>query len=186
MKQAPRSNLRGRKADERPGAALAATVLGLCAGACRSVTENELALALSARGLPGAGVGVELAQGILDPGGRRLDFELGLERQELGDEGPDGDDWTRIWAGLAAASAASGARFRAHAGVTWLRSEGEPAVLDEPGDYGGLYLGAGGLFPLAPALATGPDLSLLYVDAEGDRGGSGAVLELAWRWVWQL
>src|SRR5688572_20513719 len=61
VSQARRSNLRRRKADERRGAGLAAAGFVLCAGACRSVTENELALALSARGLPGAGVGVELA-----------------------------------------------------------------------------------------------------------------------------
>src|SRR5262245_34637076 len=184
VKLARRSNFRRRKADGRRGAALSA-VLALGAGACRSVTGNELAVALSARALPGAGAGIALAQGLPAPGGSRLDFELGLERQELADEGPDGDDWTRVWAGLGAGSAASGARLQAHAGVTWLRSAGDPEVLDAPGDYGGVYLGADWLFPLASAFATGPEVSLLYVDAEGDRSGSGAVLELAWRWVWQ-
>ena len=161
----------------------AAALLALAA--CRSVTEREIALALSAQGLPGFGAGAELSQCMVEGDERRIDLELGVERQELGDEGPAGDDWTRIWAGLRG-SAPSGLGFQADAGVTWLRSEGETNELSDPGDYGGLYLGAGWLFALTPALDMGPDLTFLYVDSEGDRSGSGAVFELAWRWVWHL
>jgi len=149
------------------------------------MTEREIALALSARGSPGAGAGAELSQLMLERDGRRIDLELGVERQKLPDEGPSSDDWTRIWGGLRA-SAATGLGPMAHAGVTWLRSEAEAGTLSDPGDYGGLYLGAGWLFALAPALDMGPDLSFLYVDSEGNRSGSGAVFELAWRFVWHL
>lgn len=165
---------------------MAGTLLVLSAPGCRSLTERELALALSAQGLPGAGAGVTVSQLVLERGQRRIDFELGLERQELSDEGPQGDDWTRIWSGLRCAAGEPGSGFEGHAGVTWLRSEGQAGGLDDPGDYGGIYLGAGWVFALAPALGTGPDLTFLYVDSEGDRSGSGAVVELAWRWIWWL
>ncbi len=163
---------------------MALSALGACG--CRSVAEREFALALSAQALPGAGAGIALTQAVLERGERRIDFELGLERQELADESSAGDDWTRIWAGLSCAGARTSAGLQGHAGVTWLRSEGQPSVLPDPGDYGGIYLGAGWMFALAPALSMGPDVTLLWVDAEGDRSGSAAVAELAWRWVWQL
>jgi hypothetical protein len=173
---APRSN-------SRTGCAAVAALLTL---GCRSVTEREVALALSARGLPGAGAGVELSQCMFEGEDGRIDLELGIERQELPDEGPAGDDWTRVWAGLRGAASADGSGFQADAGVTWLRCEGETSELSDPGDYGGGYLGLGWLFTLTPALDTGPDLSFLYVDAEGDRSGSGGVFEVAWRFVWNL
>lgn len=160
----------------------------LLAAACRApLGGRELDLSLSAQTLPGAGAGVSVAQRMLTRGARRIDFELGLERQELSESGPGGDDdWTRLFAGLRCAASAPRAHLQGRAGVTWLRSEGESHALSDPGDYGGAYFGTGWSFELAPALATGPDLTLLWVDSEGDRSGSAAVVELAWRWVWHL
>ncbi len=176
-------------ANVRPRIAHAVLAL-LCASlapACRSpLGGRELDLSVSAQAFPGAGAGVSLAQRMLTRGDRRIDFELGLERQQLADEGPDGDDWSRIFAGLRCAASEPGSELQGHVGVTWLRSEGEASGLPDPGDYGGAYLGAGWSFELAPALATGPDLTLLWVDSEGDQSGSGAVAELAWRWTWHL
>jgi hypothetical protein len=164
-----------------------AAALACCASGCRSpLGGRELDLAFSAQALPGAGAGLALAQRMLDHGTRRLDFELGLERQELAEAGPDGDDWTRIFAGLRSAAGEPGSQLQGRAGVTWLRSEGDATGLEAPGDYGGMYLGGGWSFEAAPALAMGPDLTLLFLDSEGDRSGSGVVAELAWRFVWHL
>jgi len=185
VKRPRRSNSGGRITERRCSASAAALTLLALAG-CRSATEREIGIALSARGLPGAGAGVELSQCMFEGEDRRVDLELGIERQELPDEGPAGDDWTRVWAGLRGSASADGTGFQADLGVTWLRSEGETSELEDPGDYGGGYLGLGWLFALTPALDMGPDLSWLYVDAEGDRGGSGSVFELAWRFVWRL
>jgi hypothetical protein len=168
-----------------------AVVLGLAVPclsiSCRSpLGGNELDLALSAQALPGVGLGASLAQRVATRAQRRFDFELGLERQELDDEGVDGDDWTRVFAGLRCAALERRAQLQGRAGVTWLRTDAEAGPLERAGDYGGVYLGTGYAFKLTPALAAGPELTLLWVDAEGDVGGSGLLVELAWRWVWHL
>jgi hypothetical protein len=167
----------------RPANCLVALVL-LLAGCAANLGRHELDLEVSARGLPGVGVGAALAQRVLDRGSKRIDFELGLERQELADAGPSGDDWTRIWTGLRCGAAEPVDAFVWRAGATWVRSEGEAAGLD-PADFGGVYVGGGYAWELAPAFATGPELTVLYLDSEGT-GSSGAVAELAWRWVWHL
>jgi hypothetical protein len=107
---------------------------------------------------------------------------------ELAEAGPTGDDdWDEVRAGLKLRPAGEEtAPWFGRAGAVWLRAEGEPEFLDGPGDYGGLYLGAGLQFALAPAWRTGPEVTVLGVDAEGSRGGSGVVAELAWRFTWQL
>ena len=181
MNSSPPANVRLRIAR---GALAPLAALAL---ACSSpLGGRELDLSLGAQALPGAGVSAALAQRVLTHGTRRVDFELGLDRQELGDAGPEGDDWTRIWAGVRSAASEPSSHLQGRGGVTWLRSEGETSTLSDPGDYGGVYLGAGWSFELAPALATGPDLVVLFVDSEGDKSGSGVVAELAWRWVWHL
>jgi len=163
--------------------ALAAALLAGCAS---PLGGRELDLALSAQAFPGAGAGLALAQRMVDHGDRRIDFELGVERQELPDEGPKGDDWTRVFAGLRCAASEPRSHLQGRAGVTWLRTEAEGGGLEEAGDYGGAYAGAGWSFELAPALATGPDLTVMFLDSEGDSSGSGMVAELAWRWTWHL
>jgi hypothetical protein len=154
------------------------------AAACSAPADGDFRLAASLRGAPGAGAGLAFAQRLVERGERLLDLELGLERQELGASGPLGDDWTRLWTGL---RSSSGARTEAGlvlgAGITWLRSEGPTGPLGDPGDYGGLAVGADWLVPLAPAVSTGPGLTLLLLDAEGSRSGSGVALQLAWSWV---
>ena len=177
-----------------PHRLLGCVTLGLAAvlaPACHSPLGGEdVDLTVSAQALPGVGAGLSLSQRVLDRGAKRIDFELGFERQELADEGPSGDDWTRIWAGLRCAPLFAADERQHHlewrGGVTWLRSDGEPSVLRDPGDYGGAYLGAAWIWELGPSVGTGPDVTVLFVDAEGDNSGSALVGELAWRWVWHL
>lgn len=177
MNPTPPANVRAR---------IALALLALLP-ACRSpLGGRELDLSFTGQAFPGAGAGVALAQKLVEQGDRRFDFELGLERQTLSDEGPDGDDWTRIFAGLRCAALEPGTQLQGRLGVTWLRSEGETDALPDPGDYGGGYLGTSYSWELGPALATGPDLTLLWVDSEGDISGSGLVAEFAWRWTWHL
>ncbi len=162
-----------------------AVVLGSCAS---PLGGEDLELWLGASALPGAGVVAGLSQRLWQGQDLRVDYEMDLLHQELSDAGPSGDDeWDQIRAGLRLRPPSMETpRWSGRAGAVWLRSQGETGVLEEADDYGGVYAGAGLDFDIGPALATGPDLSLLYVDAESDRGGSGLVSELAWRLVWRL
>ncbi len=167
---------------------LAAGPLFLVAAGCASpLGGQDLDLSVGASALPGLGGLVGLSQRIWQGEDRRVDFEMELVHQELEDPGPQGDDdWDQIRGGLLLRSADPGPSWIARGGGVWLRSQGETSVLDDAGDYGGLYLGAGLDFPVGTSLRSGPDLSLLFVDAEGSRGGSGVVVELAWRLTWRL
>jgi len=164
----------------------AGAALASLAPACSSpLGGRDLDLSLAAQALPGAGASVAVAQKMVESGSRRIDFELGIERQKLSDAGPGGDDWSRLYAGLRCAALESGAGLQGRLGVNWLRNEGQTSALD-PGDYGGAYVGAGWSFALTPALATGPEATFIWVDSEGDASGSGALAELAWRFTWHL
>lgn len=163
-----------------------APLLALVASACASpLGGDQLALALSGRVGPEAGVGVSLAQRLLERGDRHLDFELGVERQRLSDAGPRGDDWTRAWGGLRLGPSLSDGHLDGSAGVTWIRSEGSSSSVPHPGDYGGAFLSVGWLWELSPAWLTGPELSAMVVDSEGTRAGTESLVQIAWRWVWR-
>ena len=166
----------------------AAGLLLLVLGSCRSpLGGQDIDLHAAAHALPGVGFGGGLAQRIGELRGLRVDAELVLAHQELSDEGPRGDDWDQVWGGFRFSSLERDERYLyGRAGVTWLRVEGDPVFLDDPGDYGGIYGGLGYEWSLGPSAATGPELTLSAVDSEGDESGSGLVAEIAWRWVWHL
>lgn len=153
--------------------------------ACRSSAGEELGLAVFGAASPGWGGGLALAQRLAELEAGDLSFELGGERQALADEGPEGQDLTRAFSGLRLAPRADAAGFQGSLGVSWVRATGDASALDGPGDYGGGHLGLGWSFPLGARMAGGPELLLLYLDAEGDRGGSSAVLEFTWRLVFR-
>ena len=147
---------------------------------------RDIDLGFSARAGPGVGGSIELAQRVGELAGRRVDVELVFAHDELANTSSLGNDYTQVWGGVRFAPLEPGAHFYGRFGVTWVRTEAETASLDFAGDYGGGYVGAGYLWSLSPSLATGPDVSAAFVDAEGDIGGSAALLQAAWRLVWHL
>ena len=165
---------------------LASAVL-VASTACSSPLGGEdLELALGPSVLPGVGASAALSQRIANPGDARLDFEIDVAHQELAEEGPKGkDDWDRIRGGLKLLWPAEESwRWTLRSGGVWARARGDPEILD-PGDYGGVYLGAGFEFPLGGALVTGPEVSVSALDSEGS-GDFGWVPEIVWRVIWRL
>lgn len=163
-----------------------ASLFALLGSACASpLGGEELALSLSGRAGPAAGAGLSLAQRLVERGPRHLDFELGVERQRLDDAGPRGDDWTRAWGGLRLAPSLPEAHLDGSAGVTWIRSEGSSSAVPVPGDYGGAFLSLGWTWELSSAWLTGPEITAMVVDAEGNRAGTESLLQISWRWVWR-
>lgn len=158
------------------------------ASACQSPLGGEdIDLALAASGLPGIGASAGLAQRVGSVRGLRLDAEVSWTHQELSDEGPRGDDWDQVFGGLRLGDPSEAELRRSvRAGITWLRADGDPEFLDDPGDYGGVYLGGGLAWRIARSLSSGPELTFSAVDSEGSKSGSGLTAELAWRLVWHL
>jgi len=157
-------------------------------GACASPLGGEdIDLGVGASALPGLGVTVSASQRMTSTENARIDVEFGWTHQEL-DDHPDGtdEDWEQVQLGLLwEKDPLEAQHWIARAGVVWLRAQGDPVYLDDPGDYGGVYLGVGYRWETSPHLSTGPDFSLLLVDGEGRQCG-GVVPQLAWRLVWHL
>ena len=160
----------------------------LLASACRSPLGGEdLDLSVAASAFPSAGASLGFAQRVGKVHDWRVDAEVTLVHQELSDEGPRGDNWDQVFGGLRFTGPRD-ARVQPaiRTGITWLRVEGETSFLDDPGDYGGVYLGGGLGWSVSPSLSTGPELTLSALDSEGNHSGSGMAAELAWRLVWHL
>jgi hypothetical protein len=130
-------------------------------------TNGELALELSARALPGWGAGVGFLQR-MNEGPTRTDIEAGAELQRLPDEGPRGNDWSRVWGGLRWSRAEPELPAGAlRAGLTWMRADADPLFLRGAEDYGGVYLGVALDTLTVGAWSLGPDLEVFVVDSEG-------------------
>lgn len=145
---------------------------GLLAAACTAppfAEHGDLALELSARGLPGWGAGVGLVQR-MNEGPTRVDVEAGVEFQTLPDEGPRGNDWSRIWGGLRWSPAGAEPPVLAYrVGLNWARADADPLFLEGVEDYGGFYLGLALDSLQLGRWRLGPDLEVLLVDSEGSR-----------------
>ena len=96
------------------------------------------------------------------PAGDLTQFQLGVKRA-----GPWGV--RRTWTG--------------RAGAVWFRAEGEPNIVQEPGDYLGVYVGAGFETRLTPHLSVGPDFVLMLVSLERS-GEVDLVPQFRWTFTW--
>lgn len=156
--------------------------------ACASPLGGEdLDLGVGASGLPGYGFVVSAAQRMTSTENFRVDLEIDWTHQELDDD-PDGtdEDWEQVRLGfLFERNPAATRHWTARTGFVWLRAQGDPVYLDDPGDYAGMYLGLGHVWDVSPHLSHGPDFSLLLVDGEGSQSG-GLVPQIAWRLVWHF
>lgn len=148
---------------------------------------EDVEVGVGASALPGYGATVSFSQRMLQVEHARLDLEVEVAFQRLGED-PDATDgdWQQVRMGFLGRTDPAGARhWTARAGMALLRAQGDPVYLDAPGDYGGGYVGVGYLVDVGAHVSTGPDLSLFVVDGEGSNRG-GLVPQVAWRLVWRL
>jgi len=168
-----------------------ALALGLLAGCAAPLGGEDFTLAVGPAASPGLGLHLSGAQRMYE--GERFDLsaEVGFVQQALrsmyDDRGRCRDSgWSQALFGFQAAThPRDGARWIGRAGVTWLRAMGDPVFLDEPGDYGGFFVGLGYERRIGEHLSTGPDLTLLGLLPEGS-GSGGVMPQLAWRIIWHL
>ena len=156
----------------------------------RQERAHEFEFATGISTLPGVGTFVGVSQRIWDGPRVRADFETELVYQALDDDvasnGDVGDDLGQFRFGLRFRRPGNdGPRWIGRFGGTWMRFQGDPVYLDDPRDYGGVYLGVGYEFPLGKRWITGPHVTVHFVASEGV-GDSGAVPEAAWRFAFKL
>jgi hypothetical protein len=176
------------------GAAARAAVLCLCLAplaGCAATGSRDLGLGLGLSLLPNIGLAAQGSQVMRETPDWTWSGELELTHQfideeSLSDDGnPPAGDWTQVQLGLLWASHPEGRRHWTHrAGMFWFRALGEPNIIDDPGDYVGLYYGAGYRTDFGPHLSMGPELALLGAFREGG-GVVEVVPQFTWRVIWR-
>ena len=73
----------------------------------------------------------------------------------------------------------------ARAGIAWFRSTEPTELVDEAGDYVGVYAGVGYEWDVTPRFTTGPELTVLAASREGD-WDPVAVPQARWHFLWNF
>ncbi len=69
-------------------------------------------------------------------------------------------------------------------GLTWFRAGDDPNIVQDAGDYIGLYTSMGFESDFSETLSMGPEFTLMVAQMEGDTGGLVVVPQLNWHLNW--
>jgi hypothetical protein len=95
------------------------------------------------------------------------------------------DDWIQVQAGVKASSHPRTRRnWTGRAGLVYFRANGEPNIVDDEGDYFGLYGGLGFETDLTDCLTMGPELSVMIVT--GADTDVVLVPQFNWHVIWSF
>jgi len=111
-----------------------------------------------------------------------------IDDTDLADDGrPGPGSFTQLRGGLKHTFSPGGRRhLTARYGLVWFRATGaNPLIIDDPGDYLGIYAGVGFETDLTPTLTMGPEIRLLIVDGL-DGQGVQAFPQFAWNLFWNF
>jgi len=124
----------------------------------------------SASFLPNLGFGLGVGRVVRSTPAALGSVEAQLVYQFLDDEifaddgNPKAGPWYQVRAGFKRTSNPPGPRhLTTRIGAVWLRAEGEPNVIQDEGNYAGLYAGLGFETDLGPSLSVGPELTILGI-----------------------
>lgn len=111
-----------------------------------------------------------------------------LDDEDFADDGnPAAGDWYQIRAGMKIISTP---KFRRHLtgrfGAVWLRAEGEPNILQDPGDYWGIYGGIGFETDLTPQISVGPELQVMLVTRDDEFDVETPIPQLNWHLIYWM
>jgi len=139
-------------------------------------------------------VGLQVFGGRVIGGSRAAptSLEAGLTWQFLDDEAfaddgnPEAGDWVQADVGLRfTRSIACARRSVLRVGASYVHAEGEPNILQFPGDYFGGYVGVGFETDLNGSVTIGPDLTV-HVRTKDGSFTHGIVPQLTWRLSWWI
>ena len=120
-------------------------------------------------------------------------FELEMTHQPwddedlVGDGNPAAGDLTQFHMGVKRSSDPLGQRhWTQRYGFAWFRARGAPNIIQEPGDYAGLYAGFGFETQLTESVSMGPELSLTSATMEGGKKDFQWIPQLNWHITWSF
>ncbi len=104
------------------------------------------------------------------------------------DGNPAAGDWSQVSLGILHYDPAEIYRWNIRYGVVWCRAQGQPNMVQLPGDYNGAYASFGFDTELSQGLRMGPELQLNAIGMEGGRDPQAIHLvpQLVWRAIWQF
>ena len=97
------------------------------------------------------------------------------------DGNPAAGTWSQVQLGLRRTTLSKyGRRWSWRGGVMWSRAGAVPNLVQEAGDYNGVYASYGFASPFASGWWLGPEISLILVEHEGSVSEVGFFPQLAW------
>jgi hypothetical protein len=93
-----------------------------------------------------------------------------VDDKTFADDGdPEAGNWTQLDLGWIELPPSDTGGWSFRAGLTGFRARGEPNLVEESGDYVGVYVGAGRFTTLGPDWLFGPELALIVATGPDDR-----------------
>jgi len=156
-------------------------LLAPAALACASRPTLGLAPSL----LPNLGLAASLSAPVRESSPWELEARFTdqfVDDKSFADNGfPEAGNWTQLDLGLLRVAWQDEHAWSTRFGVVGFRARGEPNIVEESGDYLGLYLGVGRFVRLAPGLAFGPELTLIAASGDDPRV---LIPQLTWGLRW--
>ena len=172
------------------GKKVSTLLLALLTGCGTTGWGDDLYMGGSLSAVPNIGLSLTAGQIFERDEERVWSFELEMTHQPWDDEDFSNDgnsaagDITQFQMGVKRSSDPLGHRhWTQRYGFAWFRARGEPNLVQEPGDYVGIFAGFGFETQLSESLSMGPELSLMLADIEGG-GEFTLVPQFNWHITW--
>lgn len=166
----------------RFGLALAVLVAAACLGCETSAPSVGLAPSL----LPNLGLAASLSTPVRAASAWELEARFTdqfLDDKSFADNGfPEAGNWTQLDLGLLRLAWQDGRAWSTRFGLLGFEARGDPNMVEEGGDYLGLYFGVGRFTLFGDGLAFGPELTLVAAHGPDPRV---LIPQLTWglRWM---
>jgi len=149
-------------------------LLALLLSACvQSGKRDDFLIGGSFSALPNIGASIRAGQVFHETPGSRWWLELEgtyqfLDDEDIADDGfPKAGDFTQIALGVVESREhQESRRLTVNGGLVWFRALGQPNIVQEPGDYVGVYYGVGFETRVSAHVTTGPELTVIAAYGE--------------------
>jgi len=173
------------------GATLLGALLALALTSCKGMdSQDDLSVGTSFSALPNLGLAVAASQVFDSDETRTWAFEIEGTHQPWDDEAlaqdgnPAAGPWTQFQLGTKRVSHPSERRHSTRRyGLAWFRAGDDPNIVQDAGDYIGLYTSMGFESDFSETLSMGPEFTLMVARKEGN-GELVFVPQVNWHISW--